>query len=91
MNYKIRVNFQFQFILVINQLDAQIFLFYNKFISCLYMFRAHVLETRRSMKPSGPVQACNETAMLLLNILRHYVLFSSALMTHKEVFHRGRV
>jgi len=27
------------FILVINQLDAQI-LFYNKFISCLYMFRA---------------------------------------------------
>jgi len=28
------------FILVINQLDAQT-LFYNKFISCLYMFRAH--------------------------------------------------
>ena len=27
------------FILVINQLDAQD-LFYNKFISCLYMFRA---------------------------------------------------
>jgi hypothetical protein len=27
------------FILVINQLDAQT-LFYNKFISCLYMFRA---------------------------------------------------
>ena len=27
------------FILVINQLDAKI-LFYNKFISCLYMFRA---------------------------------------------------
>ena len=27
------------FILVINQLDAQLF-FYNKFISCLYMFRA---------------------------------------------------
>ena len=27
------------FILVINQLDAQN-LFYNKFISCLYMFRA---------------------------------------------------
>ena len=23
-------------------------LFYNKFISCLYMFRAHVLITRRS-------------------------------------------
>jgi len=35
------------FILVINQLDAQN-LFYNKFISCLYMFRAHVLIIRRS-------------------------------------------
>jgi len=32
------------FILVINQLDAQIFfLFYNKFISCLYMFRPFIL------------------------------------------------
>jgi len=30
-----------EIILVINQLDAQHFLFYNKFISCLYMFRAH--------------------------------------------------
>jgi len=29
-----------EFILVINQLDAQNFLFYKKFISCLYMFRA---------------------------------------------------
>jgi len=38
------------FILVINQLDAQIFLLYNKFISCLHMFRAHVLETCGSMK-----------------------------------------
>jgi len=37
------------FISVINQLDAQN-LFYNKFISCLYMFRAHVLETCRGMK-----------------------------------------
>ena len=36
------------FISVINQLDAQIFLFYNKFISCLYMFRAHVFQTCRS-------------------------------------------
>jgi len=36
------------FISVINQLDAQIFLFYNKFMSCLYMFRAHVLIIRRS-------------------------------------------
>ena len=35
------------FILVINQLDAQN-LFYNKFISFLYMFRAHVLIVRRS-------------------------------------------
>jgi len=30
----------------INQLDAQNF--YNEFISCLYMFRAHVLIVRRS-------------------------------------------
>ena len=35
------------FILVINQLDAQFFLFYNNFISCLYMFRAHELFIRR--------------------------------------------
>ena len=35
------------FILVINQLDAQN-LFYNKFNSCLYMFRAYVLIVRRS-------------------------------------------
>jgi len=35
------------FISVINQLDAQN-LFYNKFISYLYMFRAHVLIIRRS-------------------------------------------
>jgi len=36
------------FISVINQLDERIFLFYNKFISCLYMFRAHVLIIKRS-------------------------------------------
>ena len=35
------------FISVINQLDAQNFCF-NKFISCFYMFRAHLLITRRS-------------------------------------------
>jgi len=29
------------FVLVINQLDVQHFLFNKKFISCLYMFRAH--------------------------------------------------
>jgi len=33
---------------VINQLDAQNVSFYSKFISCLYMFRAHVLIIRRS-------------------------------------------
>jgi len=33
---------------VINQLDAQNFLFYNKFISCLYMFRAQLLIIRGS-------------------------------------------
>jgi len=36
------------FISVINQHDAQTFLFYNKLISCLYMFRAYVLIIRRS-------------------------------------------
>jgi len=35
------------FISVFNQLDAQN-LFYNKFISCLYMFRARVLIIKRS-------------------------------------------
>ena len=35
------------FISVINQIDAQN-LFYNKVISCLYMFRAHVLIIRGS-------------------------------------------
>ena len=38
------------FISVINQLDAQNFCFTISFISCLYMFRAHVLETCRGMK-----------------------------------------
>ena len=33
---------------VINQLDAQNFCFTISFISCLYMFRAHVLIIRRS-------------------------------------------
>jgi len=37
------------FILVINQLDAQNILFYNKFISCLYMFRAHVFIIRSKL------------------------------------------
>ena len=36
------------FISVINQLDAQNFCFTISFISCLYMFRAHVLIIRRS-------------------------------------------
>jgi len=36
------------FILVINQHDAQN-LFYSKFISCLYMFRAHVLIIRSKL------------------------------------------
>jgi len=36
--------------LVINQLDAQNFLFYIKIILCLYMFRAHVLETCTGIK-----------------------------------------
>ena len=36
------------FISVISQHDVQKLLFYNKFISCFYMFRAHVLIIRRS-------------------------------------------
>ena len=36
------------FIPVINQLDAQKFCFTISFISCIYMFRAHVLIIRRS-------------------------------------------
>ena len=36
------------FIPVINQLDAQNFCFTVSYISCLYMFRAHVLIIRRS-------------------------------------------
>jgi len=36
------------FISVINQLDAKNFCFTISFISCLYMFRAHVLIIRRS-------------------------------------------
>jgi len=35
---------------VINQLDSQNFCFTISLISCLYVFRAHVLETRRGMK-----------------------------------------
>ena len=38
----------FSFISVINQLDAQNVCFTISFISCLYMFRAHVLIIRRS-------------------------------------------
>ena len=38
------------FISVINQHDAQNFCFTISFISYLYMFRAHVLETCRGMK-----------------------------------------
>ena len=46
-----------EFILVINQLDAQN-LFYNKFISCLYMFRAPCAH-RQEVKIGGrPVHRC---------------------------------
>ena len=47
-NWKQSQLYLYIFISVINQLDAQNFCFYNKFISCLYMFRAHVLIIRRS-------------------------------------------
>ena len=46
------------FILVINQLDAQN-LFYNKFISCLYMFRA-------------PCAHCQEVKIILYSIWYHH-------------------
>jgi len=41
---------EFLFISVFNQPDAQKFCFTISFISCLYMFRANVLETCRGMK-----------------------------------------
>ena len=40
LQWQLMTKLYYQFILVINQLDAQN-LFYNKFISCLYTFRAH--------------------------------------------------
>jgi len=46
INFIISVTFCWPCISVFNQLDAQN-LFHNKFISCLYMFRAHVLIIRR--------------------------------------------
>jgi len=47
------------FILIINQLDAQN-LFYNKFISCLYMFR-------------GPCAHRQEVKIVLHNIWYHHI------------------
>ena len=48
LNFDVLLTVQLSiFIPVINQLDAQN-LFHNKFISCLYMFRAHVLIIRSS-------------------------------------------
>jgi len=55
------------FISVTNQLDAQKFCFTKSFISCLYMFRAHVLIIRRSKlcyTASGiitPIRGCRAT------------------------------
>ena len=48
------------FILVINQLDAQNFLFYNKFISCLYMFWA-------------PCAHRQEVKIVLYSFLYHHI------------------
>jgi len=39
---------QYIYLSIFNQLDAQNFCFTISFISCLYMFRAHVLIIRRS-------------------------------------------
>jgi len=60
------------FILVINELDAQNFLFYNKFISCLYVFRAHVLIIRRSKlhySASGIIILKQVSGLKLLNTI----------------------
>jgi len=45
------------------------FLFYNKFISCLYMFRAHVLIIRKSKlyyKASGIIKLKQVSGLKLL-------------------------
>jgi len=55
-------------------------LFYNKFISCLYVFRAHVLIIRRSKlyyTASGiitPIGGCDVTGALLSNE-GHYKMY----------------
>jgi len=47
-------------------------LFYNKFVSCLYMFRAHVLETCRGMKQTYCKTKFRTSSWLItkINILR---------------------
>ena len=59
------------FISVINQLDAQNFCF-TKFISCLYMFRTHVLIIRRSKlhyTASGIITLKQVSGLKLLNTI----------------------
>ena len=58
------------FILVINQLDAQN-LFYNKFISCLYMFR-------------GPCAHRQEVKIVLYSIWYHHTYMFRAPCAHRQ-------
>ena len=62
------------FILVINQLDAQN-LFYNKFISCLYMFRA-------------PYGHRHEVKILLYSPWYHHTYMSTWCSKHVEVWNK---
>ena len=72
------------FISVINQLDAQNFCFTVSFISCLYMFRAHVLIIRRSklhytasgiITPIGGRLVCRLRAVTVQNRTHVYMKF----------------
>jgi len=67
------------FISVINQLDAQTFCFTIRFISCLYMFRAHVLIIRRlklHYTASGIVTLKQVSGMKLLKYNSINILFA---------------
>ena len=57
-------------VLVINQLDAQN-LFYNKYISCLYMFQA-------------PCAHCQEVKIVLYSIWYHHTYMFQAPCDHRQ-------
>ena len=80
------------FILEINQLDAQN-LFYNKFISCLYMFRARCAH-RQEVKILLYSLWCHHTYKLITKIKIHAVycfivlLIGSTCFGHYYVHHQ---